>query len=413
MSSRSFIAQSLFVAVQLCSMAACGSTSDAPLTPAVGASRVSVAIVDGASQVGFIGELLEHPVMVQLVDSLGRSTADQRRVRFSIVSGGGSVSDTIAATDTRGRAAVNWRLGPTHGLQELGVSLAEPGISTTPASIVDASAVNAEEADLVVIAGLKSGTAGLLIQQDGAMETHTLVWPDTILRLLPRGASGTWQQVTAFSIGHPPEARIRPWTDGADTIRLRLRDPIDVPFTVWALLDFDTTAAKARLDLADLDYVWQSQATGLRVGTVRIEPAPGARNIVSCNSDTHGYVDPAAINVYYTAGVSEVGGDGGVACSAGKILMGPNAPLGFRRMPNYLFAHEVGHTLSLDHVSIQNNVMVPIDTNGPALTTGQIYWMHFNAGSALNAVLGIHPAAEQNCRAPLVIYCPTQEYAVW
>jgi len=57
--------------------------------------------------------------------------------------------------------------------------------------------------------------------------------------------------------------------------------------------------------------------------------------------------------------------------------------------------------------------MVPIDTNGPALTTGQIYWMHFNAGSALNAVLGIHPAAEQNCRAPLVIYCPTQEYAVW
>jgi hypothetical protein len=411
MSSSSLFARTLVGAIQVCVMVACGGASDTPLAPSAQHLRVEVA--EGASQYGFIGELLERPVTVQLVDSAGHSIGGQRRVRFSVVRGGGSVSDTTAVTSAQGRAGVNWRLGPTPGSQELAVRLAESGIASSAASIIDAWGIESEKADLVVVSGMKGGTVGVLIQQDAVLETHTLVWPDTVLRFLPRGPEGTWQQVTAFSIGHPPEARIRPWTDGVDTIRLALREPIRVPFTVWALLDFDTTAAKAQLDLADLDYTWQRQATGLRVGTVRIERAPNARDILGCASDTHGFVDPAAINVYYTAAVAEVGGSGGVNCSPSKILIGPNAPLGFRRMPDYLLAHEAGHALSLDHVSIPSNVMMPSSVVASDLTTGQIYWMHFDRGSALNAVLGIHPAAEHNCRAPLVAYCPKQEYVAW
>lgn len=406
--------RSVVIAVQLVALSACGRTSDAPLTPAPHSTARRL-VVSGGSQTALVGDFVPDQVVVQLADSSGRAVAEQRPLRFSIVLGGGSTTDTNVVTNANGVAAVKWRLGPASGRQQLAVSLAESDANAIPATLVDAFGVALDAADLVVINGLTSGSAGVLIQEDHALETYALSWPDTVLRFLNRESKGVWQQVTVFSVGHPPEARVRPWTERVDTVRLVLRAPIAVPFTIWSTQNLDTTAAKSSIDLANMDAFWRSHMTGLVVGKIRIESAPALRNAGYCRDVPGSSVaDPAAINVYYL-GVQPESGNSGYNCSPGIVLIGTNSPLGFQKPGDLLLAHETGHALSLDHLSNPSTVMYPVWPPANGLTTGQIYWMHFNGNSALNVVLGIHPAAEHNCALPLAAqrYCPAQELTVW
>lgn len=394
-------------------LSACSGSSDTPLiTAPQGTTRRFV--ITGGAQVAFAGDQLRDPIIVQLADASGQAVAEQRRIRFAITQGGGSISDTSVVTNASGVATTQWRLGVGSGPQQLTVSVAETGANTISSAVVNASVVSRDAADLIVITGLTSGTAGVLIQEDQAVETYAVSWPDTVLRLLPRSEKGAWQQVTAFSFGHPPEARVRPWTERIDTVRLVLRAPIAVSFTIWSTQNFDTTAAKAEIDLANTDAFWRSRMTGLVVGTVRIQQAPSLRSAEFCRDIPSSLVDRDAINVYYV-GVGPEGGVNGYNCSPSIILRGPVTPLGFQTPGNLLLAHEVGHAFSLDHLASANTVMVPQFPIPSGLTTGQIYWMHFSSSSALNVVFGMHPAAEQNCRQPLAAqrFCPTQDFAAW
>jgi hypothetical protein len=270
---------------------------------------------------------------------------------------------------------------------------------------VRAYALPLDSADLILVRGATSGEIGLLVRQDEAASRHTLVWPDSVLRLLPRSDSSGWQEVTAFTVGHPPVAILRPWTDGTDTVRIAFQPAIPVPFTVWITHDFDTTTARARHDFAALDLAWRSQMTGLRVGHLRIEQAPGLS--FDCGAHTGVDSDGASINVYYTAFQSPV------TCDARIIRMHRNHPLSFTDGYQFVLAHEVGHTLSLAHMQDQVNVMWPQSPHGYGLTTGQIYWMHFHSWGALNSVLNIHPAAERNCNILLLARCPTQTFTAF
>lgn len=394
-------------------LGACRGTSDAPVAPTP-QTAVRRLLISGGSQEALVGDVLRDAVVVQLADSSGRAVAEQRSLRFSIVEGGGSTTDTNVVTNAQGAAAVVWRLGTTSGRQQLAVSVTDAEANAIPSALVEARALALDAADLVVINGLTSGSAGVLIQEEQAIETYTISWPDSMLHLLPRETKGAWQQITIFSVGHPPEARIRPWTERVDTVHVALRAPIAVPFTIWSTQNLDTTTAKAAIDLANMDAFWRSHMTGLIVGKVRIDTAPALRNAGYCRDVVGGPIDAAAINVYYI-GVGPEGGNNGYNCTPGVTLIGPNPPLGFQAPGNLLLAHETGHAFSLDHLSFPSTVMFPVYPPANGLTTGQIYWMHFNGNSALNAVLGIHPKAEHNCGLPIAAqrFCPTQELNVW
>jgi hypothetical protein len=359
--------------------------------------------VDGDGQRGFAGELLNHPISVQVVDSAFRAVGGRHLVRFSVAEGGGSVSDTAVLSGENGRATVGWVLGPATGPQQLAVRLAEAPLSQQ--ARVRAQALPLDSADVVLVRGATSGKIGLLVREDDSVTPHTLVWPDSVLRLLPRSAGSVWQEVAAFTVGHPPVSILRPWTDGTDTVRIAFRPAIPVPFTVWVTHEFDTTATRARHDFAALDLFWRSHMTGLRVGQVRIESAPGLS--FACGGHTGAYFDDASINVYYTEFQSPV------ACDARIIRMHRNNAFSFVPEYSYILAHEVGHSLSLAHVADPGNVMWPESPPGFGLTTGQIYWMHFHNWGALNSVLNIHPAAERNCTAVFLARGVAQTLTAW
>lgn len=381
------------------------SASDAPTKPASGNAAASLGIVvNGNDPRGFVGEPLTNPVSVQVVDASLQSVAGRRRIRFSVALGGGSISDTIVLSSETGFAAVTWQLGATVGVQQLAVSVADAPSSGEKRISVQALARDA--GDRIVISGATSGTIGVLVRKDAGVTPYTLVWPDTVLTLLPRVSQGGWEEVTAFTVGHPPVSVLRPWTDGVDTVRLAFRPPIAVPFAIWVTYDSDTSAARARHDLSVLDTFWRTQMTGLRVGNVRIESAPALMFV--CGEDTRGYIDRSAINVYYLNYR-----DGPVACDASIIRMHANNPFSFADQYQFILAHEVGHAMSLAHFFNSGNVMWPQSPMGGELTTGQIYWMHFDSWGALNAVLGIHPAAERHCEWPAGVYCPAQTFTAW
>src|SRR5262249_37636014 len=149
---------------------------------------------------------------------------------------------------------------------QLSVQLLDTPASSTEA--VTAQALPLDAADLILIRGVTSGTVGVLVRKGDGNEQHTLTWPDSVVRLLPRTSDGSWEEVAAFTVGHPPVSVLRPWTDAVDTVRITFGAPIEVPFTIWTTYDFDTTAARARHDLASTDQFWRSHMTGLRVGRV-------------------------------------------------------------------------------------------------------------------------------------------------
>jgi len=390
-------------AVAWSAVIACGSEATTKPISTDAPSALGIRI-QGSGQRALAGEPLANRVGAQVVDSSSRVVAGRRRIRFSIAEGDGSISDTVVLSSESGFASVNWVLGKTSGEQQLTVRLVDSP-STTEQRIV-ATAVPLSAADVVLITGATSGTIGVLVRKDAGIVPYTLLWPDTVIRLLPRSADGTSEEVTAFTVGHPPVAVLRPWTDGVDTVRVAFRPPIEVPFTIWIAYDFDTTAARARHDLAALDGFWGTQMTGLRVGRVRVDSAPSL--FFECGGDTRGYYDRATINVYYMKYVTPP-----EACDAHIIRMHQTNPASFLGEYALILAHEAGHTLSLDHVFDTGNVMWPQSPPGRGLRTGQIYWMHFHDWGALNAVVGVHPAGERNCNIQVLSHCPAQTFSMW
>jgi hypothetical protein len=104
---------------------------------APGPTPVDIEIVSGNGQYSKQGTELEQPIIVQVTLSDGAPGAGVV-VRFTIKSGGGTVSQASAATNASGYAAVEWTLGATLGTQELGVSLADDAAVATEAQATSA-----------------------------------------------------------------------------------------------------------------------------------------------------------------------------------------------------------------------------------------------------------------------------------
>jgi len=106
----------------------CGNKDRA--APLVGPAVLQdVRIVSGNNQSGNPGEPLLRPLVVEAVDTQGRSVGGVT-VRFSVTSGGGALTDTSGVTGVTGRAQTQLTLGAVPGLNK--VSILVSGLSGLP-----------------------------------------------------------------------------------------------------------------------------------------------------------------------------------------------------------------------------------------------------------------------------------------
>jgi hypothetical protein len=80
----------------------------------------------GDQQTGTMGQTLPGPLSARVLDQFGNAIPGVR-VEWQVLSGGGSLSETVTFTDPLGFAQVGWTLGPVAGVQAVLASL--PGTS--------------------------------------------------------------------------------------------------------------------------------------------------------------------------------------------------------------------------------------------------------------------------------------------
>ena len=84
--------------------------------------HTGLVIVSGNNQSGVTGTRLRSPFVVR-VDDVNNYALPGKRVIFSVVSGGGHLSTTIARTDSRGEAQAFLTLGDIPGINSVEVSV--------------------------------------------------------------------------------------------------------------------------------------------------------------------------------------------------------------------------------------------------------------------------------------------------
>lgn len=92
--------------------------------------------ISGDGQRGCAGSVLPTPLTVLVQDQYNRPFPDQF-ISFNVVSGGGSLSDTLVKSDKDGLAKVSWTLGSTSVLQQVRATGADQG---SPEAIFNAEA---------------------------------------------------------------------------------------------------------------------------------------------------------------------------------------------------------------------------------------------------------------------------------
>ncbi len=80
----------------------------------------------GDQQTGLMGQTLPGPLSARVLDQFGNAIPNVR-VEWQVLSGGGSLSESVTFTDPLGFARVDWTLGPMAGVQAVLASL--PGTS--------------------------------------------------------------------------------------------------------------------------------------------------------------------------------------------------------------------------------------------------------------------------------------------
>jgi hypothetical protein len=159
----------------------------------------------------------------------------------------------------------------------------------------------------------------------------------------------------------------------------------------------------ARYQLGKLEDFWKSEMSGIRVGTVRYENAPALAGTISRCTDERRQADPSAMNLYYMNTMVD-NNRPAITCNATTVIMGMTTAWTYSPEYQFLLAHEVGHALSLGHVSDVNNVMHP-SQRAPHFTFGQIYRAHFDATGLVNALLEINTSVARNCALPNSAHC--------
>jgi adhesin/invasin len=132
-------------AAALVGAAACGDTT---FTNAVFAVATTVTVAAASqNQTATVGQPLPQPISVQVTDASGNPIIGAV-VTWTVLTGGGSVSQATSTTDASGNATVIWTLGTTAGTNTLRASIA-----TGASADISATGVAAAGAAMSIVSG--------------------------------------------------------------------------------------------------------------------------------------------------------------------------------------------------------------------------------------------------------------------
>ncbi len=183
--------------------------------------RPSALSVFGDGQSALAGLRLPGSVGVQVQDAGGRPVAGVG-VRFSVVSGGGSVDPESASSDESGVASVAWTLGGGLGEQRLLASAAGGLEAALTATAVDPNSVVARV--VVWSGGRQEGVAGQPLPEPvvvQALDAAALPVPGALVRFAPDPGDGSVNPGSARTDSAGLASTV--WTLGASTGDQRLR----------------------------------------------------------------------------------------------------------------------------------------------------------------------------------------------
>lgn len=237
-------------------------------------------------------------------------------------------------------------------------------------------------------------------------------------------------EAIAFGFNRAPARADMGWTSRRDTFDMTLGDSINIGITVWIVQGpFGAQRDHAFLSCLQTLSIWYWERTGFLLNNCTMRDAtrdPDITNAIlnSVGGDNRNWndfsnligFDAGRINVYWintvegatTTGWSDFGG---------RIVMGRDTGL-------ELLVHEIGHGFNLFHPIgcggatadfDATNIMAPCSNTREFATEGQIFRMHFNPNSSVNALYAARPGEPtENCaNAGETAACPALERRLW
>ena len=174
----------------------------------------SIVTVTGNNQAGTVRSELPDPITVRVLDVQGRPVSGQE-VRFTVISGGGSVEPVTVTTNANGEATIEWTLGGAAGMQQVRVQ-ATGGAAPDDLSIMLSATAGASTASTIemVSGNEQSATAGSAVNDSLIVRTEdtdgnpvagvTVTWT--------LGGAGTLSEVSTVT-GADGQTGVR-WTLG-------------------------------------------------------------------------------------------------------------------------------------------------------------------------------------------------------
>ena len=180
----------------------------------LGPQFVTLEVVSGTNQTGYVGATLLDPLVIRARDEKGEPTPGVR-VSWSVLTGGGDIATATTETNDQGEAEASFRLGNV-----LGPQAAQAFAYETDALPVrfDATATPAPASTLTLVSGGgQSGTVGTVLPQEISIRLNDAfgnIVPGTTVSFVVTSGGGTTSVPSAVS-DNAGMVRFR-WTLGPD-----------------------------------------------------------------------------------------------------------------------------------------------------------------------------------------------------
>lgn len=298
--------------------AACGG--DDLVLPEEGVPT-SIVAVSGNNQTGTVRSELASPITVRVLDTQDRPVSGQQ-VRFTVITGGGTVEPVTVTTNASGEATIEWTLGGLAGMQQVRVQATGGAAPDDLSLMLTATAAASSASTIEMVSGNEqSATAG------NAVDDSLIVRTEDAEGNPVAGVTITW---TLAGAGTLSEATTVTGADGTTGVRWTLGPTAGAQTAVATSTGLTgspvTFTATATVGSAGRLVVTQQPSTTTASGAVlarqprvQIQDVNGNNVTVSGRAITAELIGPAAT----LQGNTTVSTNNGVATFTNLAIVGP------------------------------------------------------------------------------------------